>query len=179
MAAAKLDVAVFATARCSAHRSAEALPVADRCQLRVNYFAWRDCDFDSVPAWPTILNRSEFTCLDLAKPDAGQLETFDRAFAFGVLHHLSDELAEPLVELVRQVLRPGGRFASIDPCYVTGQSRIAKWVIDNDRGLYVRDVTAYKTILSKLGEIEIRVHHDLYRIPFTQIVCRFDRPLSH
>ena len=75
-----------------------------------------------------------------------------------------------------QVLRPGGRFATIDPCYALGQSRIAKWFIDNDRGLHVRDVTGFKTILSKLGEIEIRVSHDLLRIPFTQLVCRFDKP---
>jgi SAM-dependent methyltransferase len=120
--------------------------------------------------------RGEFICLDLAKVDGDQLGTFDRVFAFGVLHHLPDDLAQRVIELVGQVLRPGGRFMTIDPCYVQGQSRIAKWFIDNDRGRHVRDVNDFKAVLSKLGEIEIRVCHDLYRIPFTHLVCRFDKP---
>jgi SAM-dependent methyltransferase len=120
--------------------------------------------------------RGEFICVDLAKVSGDQLGTFDRVFAFGVLHHLSDDLAQRAVALAGRVLRPGGRFATIDPCYVPGQSRIAKWFIDNDRGLYVRDVSGFKTILAKLGEIEVCVRHDLYRIPFTQFVCRFDKP---
>lgn len=121
-------------------------------------------------------HRGEFICLDLAKVDGDQLGRFERVIAFGVLHHLPDDLAQRVVELAGWVLRPGGRFVSIDPCYVAGQSRVAKWFIDNDRGLHVRDVTGFKTILSKLGEIEIGVRHDLYRIPFTQVVCRFDKP---
>lgn len=120
--------------------------------------------------------RGQFVCLDFAQVDGDQLGTFDRVFAFGVLHHLPDDLAQPVVDVVGRVLRPGGRFATIDPCYVPGQSRIAKWLIDNDRGLHVRDVAGFKRILSKLGEIETRVHHDLLRIPFTQLVCRFDKP---
>jgi SAM-dependent methyltransferase len=122
--------------------------------------------------------RGEFICLDLTKVDGEELGTFDRVFAFGVLHHLADDVAQQAVELAGRVLRPGGRFATIDPCYVRGQSRIAKWFIDNDRGLHVRDVTGLKMILSRLGEIEIRVRHDLLRIPFTFLVCRFDKP-SH
>jgi hypothetical protein len=78
-----------------------------------------------------------------------------------------------MVALVGRVLRPGGRFASIDPCYVPEQSGIAKWLIDNDRGLSVRDVSEFKAVLSPLGEINI-----VHRIPFTQLVCRFDERSS-
>jgi SAM-dependent methyltransferase len=120
--------------------------------------------------------RGEFICLDLASVDGDQFGTFDRVFAFGVLHHLSDDLAQQVVELAGQVLRPGGRFATIDPCYVPGQSRIAKWFIDNDRGLHVWDLTGFKTILAELGETQIRICHDLLRIPFTFLICRFDKP---
>jgi hypothetical protein len=72
--------------------------------------------------------------------------------------------------LVKRVVKPGGRFFTIDPCYAAGQSPIAKLLIDNDRGQFVRDEAGYRRIVSGLGKVEAELHHDLLRVPYTQLV---------
>ncbi|MDR3419630.1 MAG: class I SAM-dependent methyltransferase [Xanthobacteraceae bacterium] len=111
-----------------------------------------------------------FICADVSSVDPHQLGIFDRAFSFGVLHHLSDAVAAQAVNLVRRVVRPGGLFVTIDPCYQADQSAIAKFLIDHDRGEYVRDQAGFERLVSGVGTIRSRVFHDLMRIPYTQIV---------
>ena len=114
--------------------------------------------------------RGKFICADVTTLGAAALGTFDRAFSFGVLHHLPDDVAAQAVKFVRRVVKPGGSFVSIDPCYVPGQHAIAKLFIDNDRGEYVRDAAGFERIVAGLGQVRTEIHHDLMRIPFTQIV---------
>ncbi len=115
-------------------------------------------------------NRGKFVCTDVSAANADMLGTFDRAIAFGMLHHVPDDVAAHVVALVRRVVRPGGRFFTIDPCYVPEQHAIAKLLIDNDRGEYVRKEEDYLRIVSGLGAVRAQVHHDLLRIPYTQVV---------
>lgn len=119
-------------------------------------------------------DRGTFICADLASIDSQTLGCFDRAFSFGVLHHLSDAVATHVIDLLRQVLRPRGLFVTIDPCYISGQSAIAKFLIDNDRGKYVRDQAGYERLVSKAGKVRSRIFHDLLRIPYTQIVMQVE-----
>jgi SAM-dependent methyltransferase len=116
--------------------------------------------------------RGTFVCADVSSVDPQSLGSFDRAFSFGVLHHLSDAAAVRAVDLVRRVVRPGGTFVTIDPCYVSGQPAIAKFLIDNDRGEYVRDQAGYERLVSGMGKVRSRVFHDLLRIPYTQLVMQ-------
>jgi SAM-dependent methyltransferase len=118
--------------------------------------------------------RGDFFCVDAGSVTAETLGQFDLAFSFGVLHHLSDEIAARVIELVRKVVRPGGRFVTIDPCYVAGQNAIAKLIIDNDRGEFVRDSDGYRRLMAGLGDVSATVHHDLLRIPYTQIVMQVE-----
>lgn len=114
--------------------------------------------------------RGEFICADVTSVDAATLGEFDRAFSFGVLHHLSDEMVARLVPFIRRVLKPGGAFVTIDPCYAPGQHFIAKWLIDNDRGEHVRDAAGFTRALSSLGGVHAEVYQCLLRVPYTQIV---------
>jgi SAM-dependent methyltransferase len=114
--------------------------------------------------------RGTFICADIAKLNAATLRMFDRAFSFGVLHHLSDEVVVRAIELVRRVVKPGGAFISIDPCLIPGQRALARLIIDHDRGGYVRDPAGYKRLLCRLEDVRSEIHHDLLRVPYTQIV---------
>ncbi len=62
--------------------------------------------------------------------EAGEFQptTPDRtlAMAIGVLHHLDDDTAVEVFGLASASLAPGGRFVSIDPTIVDGQSPIAR-----------------------------------------------------
>ncbi len=116
--------------------------------------------------------RGTFVCADITTLDATKLGTFDRAFSFGVMHHLSDEEVVRTVHLIKRVVLPGGTFSTLDPCYVAGQSPFAKFLIDNDRGKHVRDRPGFERLLSGLGKVRSRVFHDLLTVPYTQLAMQ-------
>ena len=116
----------------------------------------------------------KFICADITTLDASVLGIFDRAFCFGVLHHLSDVMVAQAVNFVRRVVKPGGVFVSIDPCHVPGQHVLAKLIIDYDRGEFVRDAAGFERIISGLGPVHTRIYSDLLRIPYAQIVMRVE-----
>lgn len=119
-------------------------------------------------------DRGDFLCVDIASARAETLGMFDLAFSFGVLHHLSDAVATSVIDLVRKVVRPGGRFVTIDPCYESGQNPIARLLIDNDRGQFVRYARGYADFMWSLGEVRADIYHDLLRVPYTQVVLEID-----
>jgi SAM-dependent methyltransferase len=114
--------------------------------------------------------RARFLCADIATLDASAFGTFDRAFSFGVIHHLSDATAAKAVAFVRAALKPGGIYVTIDPCLVPKQHPLAKLMINNDRGEYVRNAEGYEALLRPLGRVHYSIRHDLLRLPYTQIV---------
>src|SRR5215831_15485016 len=58
---------------------------------------------------------------DATDAETGLDGPYDLAYAFGLLHHLSDGQVAGLIRTLSQCLRPGGRFISIDPCFVVHQ----------------------------------------------------------
>ena len=99
--------------------------------------------------------------------------TFHLALAIGVLHHLDDEHATKLFELARLALRPDGRLVTSDGCFVPGQSRLARWALERDRGKFVRSQEEYVRLAAVcFPKVEARVRHDLLRIPYTHLIMR-------
>ena len=68
------------------------------------------------------------------------------------------------------VVHAGGKFVTLDPCYVPGQFAIGKFLSDHDRGEYVRDRAGFGRLLSRVRNVQSRIFHDLSRIPYTQVV---------
>lgn len=96
---------------------------------------------------------------------------FDIVLANGVLHHLDDEEAVRLFEIAMVSLRKGGRLVTIDGCFEDGQSRIARYILEKDRGGYVRTEAGYRGLAaSAFSDMSIAIRHDLYRIPYTFII---------
>jgi SAM-dependent methyltransferase len=117
-------------------------------------------------------DRAEFVCADVETLETKNLGKFDRAFSYGVLHHLSDDAAERVVELVQHVIKPGGTLVTIDPCREPGQHPIARLAIANDRGEHIRDAAGFERLVSGLGTVRTTIHHNLLRIPYTHIVMK-------
>lgn len=106
-----------------------------------------------------------------------RLGRFDLVIATGVLHHLSDAEARKVIDLAARVLKPGGRFVTLDGVLCAGQSRLARRIVLSDRGRFMRPDDEY---LALLGEAFDRVEHEVYhrklRIPYTHILARCMAP---
>jgi SAM-dependent methyltransferase len=99
--------------------------------------------------------------------------TFDLVLATGVLHHLDDERALKLFELAHLALSPNGRLITYDGCYVDGQSPIARWLLRNDRGKYIRVPQQYEQLAArKFSKIDLNLRQDLLRVPYSHLIMR-------
>lgn len=115
--------------------------------------------------------RGQFFCRLFDAAAAREFAPMDIVMMNGVLHHISDaELAETLSN-VHTVLRSGGLLFSLDGCYREGQSTFRKWMLDNDRGQYVRDEAGYRSLLSKVfSTVDLHIREEYSRVPYTFVV---------
>jgi len=118
--------------------------------------------------------KGRFCCGDVGLAAfKGEHGTFDTVLAVGVLHHLDDGETAKLFMMARNALRPGGCLVTYDGCYVPDQSRIARWLLDKDRGEYVRAPEEYLRLASAyFSKVVPSVRHDLLRIPYTHLIMR-------
>ena len=99
------------------------------------------------------------------------LSDFDIDLATGVLHHLNDADAAVLFEVARAALKLGGRLVTLDGGFVKGQSQMTRFILSKDRGRHVLTEYSYLSIAMKsFKNIQISIHHDLIRIPYTHII---------
>jgi SAM-dependent methyltransferase len=112
-------------------------------------------------------SRGTFFCKIFDELDLKLLPKFDVILAIGLLHHLDDEEAVKLIELASKALKPGGRLLTVDPCFVSGQNFIARFLINNDRGQNVRNKEEYLHLVNRRFNLfNADVTHQTW-IPYT------------
>jgi SAM-dependent methyltransferase len=113
----------------------------------------------------------KFHCRYFDAEAASEFAGADVVMMNGVLHHIADdELSETLAN-VRDVLNNDGILFTLDGCYRDGQSRIAKWLLDNDRGEFVRNRDGYDQVLSSAFEkVDLAIRNDYSWVPYTFII---------
>lgn len=115
--------------------------------------------------------RGLFEVKDVADLVAEQPSSYDVIMANGVLHHLDDETVGHVLRTARLLLKPGGRWVSFDGCYTPGQSRVAKMLLDRDRGRHIRTEPQYLALIRRsFPTAKAVLRHDLLRIPYTHII---------
>ncbi|MBX9585429.1 MAG: class I SAM-dependent methyltransferase [Gemmataceae bacterium] len=142
------------------------------------------CDYVGVDLDPQYVaaararygDRGSFRC-ETAEAVAGvEPGTFDLVIASGLLHHLTDEQADATLRVAHKALRPGGRFVSLDGCFVPGQSPVARWMLRRDRGRFVRDLPGYLQLAEAVfPAVRPAVRHDLLWLPYTHAVLECTR----
>ena len=91
------------------------------------------------------------------------------------MHHLDDVAARRLFATAARTLRPGGRFVTLDGCFVDGQHPVARYLLRRDRGDHIRTLEAYEKLARPAFEhVESVVEHRYFHVPYTVIVmeCR-------
>jgi len=95
------------------------------------------------------------------------LPKMDRVIASGLIHHLSDNEVLSLFSVAKKSLKEGGAFVAIDPCYSAGQNKLAKYLIDTDRGNHVRMEKEYKELAESIfDKVDTKVVHRKW-VPYT------------
>lgn len=72
---------------------------------------------------------------------------FDVVIMSGVMHHLDNCALEDLLDLIRGILKIGGRLVTVDPCLEAG--KLSNILVRQDRGQFVRDKNQYLGFLKK------------------------------
>ncbi|MBS9478337.1 class I SAM-dependent methyltransferase [Ancylobacter sp. VKM B-3255] len=116
-------------------------------------------------------DRGKFYCRLFDANAARDIGQVDIVMMNGVLHHISDEDLASLLNNVASVLKPGGILFSLDGCYTFGQSKFRKWMLDNDRGRFVRTEDGYRTLLeTSFDKVDLFIRDNYSRVPYTFVV---------
>lgn len=121
--------------------------------------------------------RGTFHCglVDSELPANLGLGRFDIVIAHGVIHHLDDDQARDLFETARSALRPGGRVVTADGVFEPEQNRLARTLLEYDRGNFVRTRPHYERLARLVfSQVESDVRQNVFRIPYSVILlqCR-------
>jgi cyclopropane fatty-acyl-phospholipid synthase-like methyltransferase len=97
--------------------------------------------------------------------------SYDFVLALGVLHHLDTPQASQLFQTARAILKPGGRFITLDGCYTENQSAVARYILAGDRGAYVRREKEYLALAQRtFAEVKPTIYNNMLRIPYTHLI---------
>jgi cyclopropane fatty-acyl-phospholipid synthase-like methyltransferase len=116
-------------------------------------------------------SRGRFYCERVSRESVKDEDPFDIVIASEILHHLSDEEGLDLFELAKSCLKPTGRLVTLDAVYIEKQSPIARFIIDNDRGEYVRWQAAYERLAHQVfANVRTSIRTDLQSFSYTHII---------
>lgn len=112
--------------------------------------------------------------------DASSVQEFGRPDLIlmnGVLHHMDDATAGAVLKEVASALPDTGAFFALDGCYSEGQNPISRYLIDNDRGKFVRAPEEYQRLCAaSFATAEVAVREDLSWVPYTWAITRGRKP---
>lgn len=124
-------------------------------------------------------DRGEFHCYELTAERARDLGTFDLILLNGVVHHLDDATAVELLGILANSLNTGGRLMTLDGCYMESMSPISRFLLNQDRGDFVRPRKEYENLASGLfAEVDATHRTDLFHIPYDALVMVCRNPKS-
>lgn len=116
-------------------------------------------------------DRATFRAGAVGKETIHEEDHYDVVLAWGLLHHLDDDQASAFLGLARRCLKSTGRLVTADGCYTDDQSRVARYLLDSDRGSHVRSFEAWLELVRPVfPAVETHVRHDLLRIPYTTLI---------
>jgi SAM-dependent methyltransferase len=111
--------------------------------------------------------------------DADEIGKFDVIIAKSLIHHIDEDEALHLFDVAAQSLADGGRFVTLDAAYTPDMSRASRFVVSRDRGQSILSPDGYERLArSAFAEVEVAVHHDLLRVPYTHVFMQSSIPLT-
>lgn len=121
-------------------------------------------------------DRGNFHCRYFDDACTAEFGGADLVMMNGVLHHIPDADLTATLASIAKALKPTGTLFTLDGCYRPGQNWLAKYLLDKDRGEYVRTEGEYRRLLEITFPI---VATDIFEnksyLPYTFIFTRCRR----
>ena len=112
-------------------------------------------------------DRGRFFVAGVEDVSASDFEGVDLVIAFGVVHHLCDDVARRFFAVASEIVSEHGRCVTLDPYFEEQQPRIGRFLIEHDRGRHVRTIEAFLELASSAFDYaETTLHPGLLRLPF-------------
>lgn len=113
-----------------------------------------------------------FYCTDLNAFSESSTQKFDIVLMIGVMHHIDDNALNAAMASIKRIIRRGGIFVSLDPCYIKGMNPIARFLCMLDRGRYVRYADDFISTQEKYWtDVKYEIRTDTLRLlPYSVIV---------
>ena len=112
-----------------------------------------------------------FECGDVTSASKKKSGYYDRVIMSGVLHHISDKEAIECIKAAKCLLKPEGRFCSIDGTYTPETGAIGKLILSKDRGKHVRKPPEYSNLIKPYFPNALSViRKDIMNLPVSYIV---------
>ena len=112
--------------------------------------------------------RGKFYCQNAGKSNIPIENKYDIVLAMGLIHHLNDVEADNFFKFSSHVLKPSGKLLTLDGVYEKGQNPVAKFMLNNDRGKYIRFKEAYLELAQRhFDHVSSEVNCNLFKIPYS------------
>ncbi len=132
--------------------------------------------FDISPQYIDFANKKfsahgRFFCRLFEEDTLTWLPSVDIVLMMGLIHHLDDQQVTDVLSLARRAMKPGARLFTFDGYYGPGQSWIARFLLDQDRGKFIREQGAYEKLARKVfPTVRSIVRDDLFHVPYPILI---------
>ncbi len=123
--------------------------------------------------------KARFVCANVFDFLGRDADQYDLVIAIGLLHHLDDRAAGDLFFKLKERMSTNSRMITLDGCYEGRQSFVERWLLDNDRGKFVRKPDGYLA-LARPSFKDIRIHLEKgpLRVPYTHCIMEMTKDRS-
>jgi SAM-dependent methyltransferase len=124
-------------------------------------------------------DRGRFFAARVSDLEPTELGHFDVVIAKSLLHHIDEDEALHLFDAASAVLAEGGVLVTLDAAYTPDMSKAARFVVSRDRGQSILTPQGYEALARRaFRDVDVRVYHNLLRMPYTHIIMRSSTPLN-
>jgi len=103
--------------------------------------------------------------------DDSRFRDADVVIGLGILHHLEDNEAEHCIRFAHRALKQGGRFVSLEACWVSNQGFLSRYIMSKDRGQNIRTEQMYRQLAGDVfTNVNSLVDTKPLRIPYVIMI---------
>jgi len=103
--------------------------------------------------------------------DDSRFRNADIAIGLGILHHLGDDDAKHCIHFAHRALKQGGRFVSLEACWISNQGFLSRYIVSKDRGQNVRTEQMYRQLAADVFKnVDAWVDPKPMRIPYPIVI---------